>query len=264
MLSRCPMSDLLVLFWLKCRSVFNSLTSRHRPPKDLPEELAAEFTLDGTVPVLRSYFNDVRTRPLRWTTRSFWWNPDKVKHRVERYYKKTDRYLYDALERYSLSDKEIVVVGSEMPWYECILTCFGAKTTTIEYRQIRCHIPGLKVLTPDEYHKNPTYFDMAVSISSIEHDGLGRYGDPIDPNGDLRAMRELKDLLKPGGLLLLAVPIGPDAVVWNAHRIYGRKRFPMLIQEWELVDSFGFEEELFDGELGKYDNQPVFVLRPRS
>ncbi len=32
-------------------------------------------------------------------------------------------------------------------------------------------------------------FDMALSISSFDHDGLGRYGDPLDPVGDLKAMR---------------------------------------------------------------------------
>jgi hypothetical protein len=104
---------------------------------------------------------------------------------------------------------------------------------------------------------------MAVSISSIEHDGLGRYGDPINPNGDLRAMREFKEMLKPGGLLLLAVPVGQDAVVWNAHRIFGRKRLPLLMDGWELIDSFGFSEKLFDAKLGE-DVQPVFVLRSKD
>ena len=248
----------LLLAW---RSLINSLTSGRRPPRAMPPSLAGQFTLDGTVPVLQWYLNGIRSRPLRWTPRSFWWKPRKVRLRAERYYGKTDRHLYDALERYPVTGKRVVVVGSERPWYECILTCHGAAVTTIEYRRIRCEIPGLKVLPPEEYAKAPTRFDVAVSISSIEHDGLGRYGDPIDPNGDLRAMAEFKDLLKPGGLLLLAVPVGADAVVWNAHRIYGRKRLPLLLEGWEVVESFGFREELFDGKLGDCGVQPVFVLR---
>jgi hypothetical protein len=40
------------------------------------------------------------------------------------------------------------------------------------------------------------------------------------------------------------VPLGLDKVVFNAHRIYGRVRLPLLINGWNLVDSFGFEEKL--------------------
>ena len=41
-------------------------------------------------------------------------------------------------------------------------------------------------------------FDVVLSISSFEHDGLGRYGDPLNPDGDLAAMRSTRRLLKPG------------------------------------------------------------------
>ena len=114
-------------------------------------------------------------------------------------------------------------------------------------------------------------FDFALSISSFEHDGLGRYGDPIDPEGDFKAMKNVKDnILKKGGKLFLSIPIGFDKTVWNLHRIYGEKRFPILIKEFKLIDSAGFSDELFQrsdayGKLsGKQDSekpfQPIFVL----
>ena len=37
-------------------------------------------------------------------------------------------------------------------------------------------------------------FDVALSISSFDHDGLGRYGDPLEPDNDLRAMRVATDM----------------------------------------------------------------------
>ena len=46
-------------------------------------------------------------------------------------------------------------------------------------------------------------FDLTVSYSGIEHDGLGRYGDPINPEGDISAMREMWLLTRPGGILLV-------------------------------------------------------------
>ncbi len=50
--------------------------------------------------------------------------------------------------------------------------------------------------------------DRALSLSSFDHDGLGRYGDPINPIGDLVAMETVKQDLRSDGLLFLTVPIG--------------------------------------------------------
>ena len=73
----------------------------------------------------------------------------------------------------------------------------------------------------------------------------------------------MKRLLRPGGLLFLAVPVGLDALAWNAHRIYGRKRLPLLLDGWRTVATYGFEEKMLDeGPLGRFDRQPTFVLTP--
>ena len=45
-------------------------------------------------------------------------------------------------------------------------------------------------------------------VHSFDHDGLGRYGDPLNPAGDLVAMETVKRVLKDEGLLFLTVPIG--------------------------------------------------------
>lgn len=255
-------TDFLVLSFLRSRSGLNSLLNpSRRPPVEIPEGLLDQFTMKGEVPILRMYLNDTTSKPLKWTTDSRWWNPERVLHKGQSYYKETDLFLYSALEKYPISDKEVVILGSEMPWYECICTTFSAKVTTIEYRPVDCHIPGLTVMTPAEFEANPREFDVAVSISSVEHDGLGRYGDPIDPEGDFKAMEKIRGVLKPGGLLFLSIPVGSDALVWNCHRIYGRKRLPKLIEDWEIVETFGFSEALYDAELGEWEPQPVFVLR---
>jgi hypothetical protein len=54
----------------------------------------------------------------------------------------------------------------------------------------------------------------------VEHVGLGSYGDSLDPNGDLKAMSELKRVLSINGNLLFVVPVGKPRVMFNAHRIY--------------------------------------------
>jgi SAM-dependent methyltransferase len=66
-------------------------------------------------------------------------------------------------------------------------------------------------------------------MHTIEHIGLGRYGDPIDPEGDIKAIKELIRVLQPGGSLLFVTPIGNNATIeFNAHRIYT----PNLIKEY--------------------------------
>lgn len=114
-------------------------------------------------------------------------------------------------------------------------------------------------LQDDHYH----FADCALSLSSFDHDGLGRYGDPIDPDADLNAMSAVQDVLKPDGVLFLTVPIGPDVVVWNLHRRYGRLRLPRLLRGWEEVERVGWREELLDQD-SPYTHayEPVFVLKP--
>lgn len=221
------------------------------------------FTMNGAVPVQQWYVNDVKSGGLVWTTRSPWWDPVKVKKRGVSYYGMTDTSLYEAFGDHPIEGREVVIIGSEFPWYECIATAFGASVTTIEYRTVKCHIPGLRVLTPEAFSREPRLFDAVISISSIEHDGLGRYGDPLNPDGDLRAMEQFRQVLKPGGKLYLAVPVGPDVLVWNAHRIYGATRLPRLLSGWKEVASYGFDREtLTRARVGDYRHQPVFVLEP--
>jgi len=57
-------------------------------------------------------------------------------------------------------------------------------------------------------------------MHAVEHVGLGRYGDPLDPDGDVRAMAELQRVVAPGGSLLFVVPVGRPKIMFNAHRIY--------------------------------------------
>lgn len=254
------MNTLIIRGYLRIRSICNTLRGAPPPPRQMPIDLVSAYTMNGQIATLHWYLNDVCSTPLKWTTSHRGWNPRRVQAGGTMYYGQTDHFLYQALQKHSLVSKEALVVGSESPWYECILHQHGARVSTIEYRKIECNIPGLEVQTPEQFAKQPRKFDVVVSISSIEHDGLGRYGDPLDPDGDLKAMHNFRDLLKPDGLLLLAVPLGPDALVWNAHRIYGPLRFPKLIEGWQLIDSFGGQN--FRQPLGRWDYQPVLVLKP--
>ena len=81
----------------------------------------------------------------------------------------------------------------------------------------------------------------------IEHIGLGRYGDPLDPNGDLKAMSELKRVLGPGGSLLFVVPVGEPKVVFNAHRVYAYAQIVGVFADLQLKQFALITENLQDG-----------------
>ena len=63
--------------------------------------------------------------------------------------------------------------------------------------------------------------DSQSCLHALEHFGLGRYGDPIDPKGHLRGFRSLIELLRPAATFYLSFPIGRPAVEFNAHRVFG-------------------------------------------
>lgn len=234
------------------------------PPKwhELYQEKQLEYLLGGKIKQEDWYIDGTAGVKKEWTKEGFDVLQKKAHNRETHYYGETDKWLYEALELCPISGINVAVMGSTEPWYETIVLEFGGKPTTIEYNPPGYKNPGIEEISVQDYWKNPRQFDIAISISSFEHDGLGRYGDPLNPSGDLRAMAEMKKILKKDGILILAVPVGADKLVWNAHRIYGSIRFPMLINGWKLEGCVGMDESLMSRDTGNSGiYQPVVVLR---
>ena len=81
-------------------------------------------------------------------------------------------------------------------------------------------------------------------MHTVEHIGLGRYGDPLNTDGDLEAISELKRVLAKDGSLLFVVPVGEPKIEFNAHRIYSYEQiisyFPDLsLKEFSLITDAG-------------------------
>jgi SAM-dependent methyltransferase len=74
------------------------------------------------------------------------------------------------------------------------------------------------------------------SMHVIEHIGLGRYGDPIDPDGDVKAVNELCRVIAPDGSLLFVVPVGRERIRFNAHRIYSYEMVLRMFESLELKE----------------------------
>lgn len=238
---------------------------RAKPPERIPEQWRDAFTLNGQIPVLEWYLDDSYSdgNPKFYSQDEINDGIEKVKQGEPGYYGDTDTWLYQALKTYPIKGKSVAIIGSANPWYESVVLAFGGHPVTIEYNKIITDDPRLHLMTVEEYEQNPIRFDVVLSISSTEHDGLGRYGDPVNPNGDLEFMTKVRtQMLKQGGTLILAVPFGQDCLVWNAHRIYGSRRFSLLISGWDIQEAFGFHPQAFNFRLGHQGYQPVFVLKP--
>ena len=176
----------------------------------------------------------------------------------------------DALAAHPVAGQRGVVIGSQAPWLEATLLAAGAASlTTIEYTPTTCvgeaaPNPAAAVATAavatapsTSYCERITImspataataylegelppFDFAVSYSSIEHDGLGRYGDPVNPSGDLETIQRVWCLMKPGAIFMLGFPVdwASDRVVFNAHRVYGPLRLALATANFEVTPQY--------------------------
>lgn len=88
--------------------------------------------------------------------------------------------------------------------------------------------------------------DSVSCLHAIEHFGLGRYGDPLNPDGHLIGFKNLLKMLTPGGTLYISFPIGhSDQIHFNAHRVFR----PDSILNWEAeagieLASFSFVDDV--------------------
>jgi SAM-dependent methyltransferase len=96
--------------------------------------------------------------------------------------------------------------------------------------------------------------ESVSSLCVVEHIGLGRYGDPLDPEGTIKAIRELCRVLAPTGHLYLSLPVGDqNLVAFNAARVLSLKQFHELIQPLRLVE----EKYIIEGRLqNQYEARP--------
>ena len=136
-----------------------------------------------------------------------------------------------------------MVIGTILPWIEAILLNLGAsKITVLEYAEVKNTHPKLNPITPEKLRQeilkgNVPEFDAMVTHSSLEHSGLGRYGDALNPWGDLITIAQAWCLMKPGSRAFVGVPGGLDAINFNAGRAYGKIMFSHLFANWDQIYS---------------------------
>ncbi|XP_062613056.1 uncharacterized protein LOC134274836 isoform X2 [Saccostrea cucullata] len=217
-------------------------------PKKIPERLLKDFTMNFRLPVSDYYFNmpyfDGKSRTPVWTKAS-------VEQMVSLARRGALGGNYGSSETNALRDGmrnapgikggRVLVIGSENPWVEaCVLESGAKEVVTLEYGEIKSLHPQIKTYIPREFRMaflNNTLgeFDAVVTFSSVEHSGLGRYGDGINPWGDIIAIARAWCVTKKGGSLTIGVMYDneKDYIRYNAGRWYGKIRYPYLATNWK-------------------------------
>lgn len=124
------------------------------------------------------------------------------------------------------SPSKHVDVGSRIDGFVAHVASFR-EIEVIDVRPVTSLIPGIKFVEADlmQPHTMPGmkqsgYCDSLSCLHAIEHFGLGRYGDPLDPQGYERGIRNMAKFVQAGGIFYLSTPIGSERVEFNANRVF--------------------------------------------
>ena len=132
-------------------------------------------------------------------------------------------------------------VGSSVQGFVAHVASFR-EIEVMDIRPLTTSIPQIRFVRHDLMLPPPEQlrgaFDSVSCLHALEHFGLGRYGDPVDPDGWRKGLAHLVDLVAPGGILYLSVPIGPQRVEFNSHRVFGIGTAPDEIQNRTTLSDF--------------------------
>jgi hypothetical protein len=239
------------------------------PYEEIPSELSNDYTMNGKIPIIKWYINgknDLNNQ--RWTKEYLDiylenFRSEKIKkcEHGEEPYPGAALWILKAVEKYNINNKKVAVIGSLTPWIESILLNMNNIVTTVEYNVPSVEYKNLNAISYWDFQKTSNVYDCIITYSSIEHSGLGRYGDPLDPDGDIKSMGDIHKNLISNGILIWGAPAGHDAIVWNAHRIYGNIRMPLLFHgfnELEWIDVN--KNDILNQTLRNNSINPVIVL----
>jgi len=144
---------------------------------------------------------------------------------------------------YQAGPQRHVDVGSRFDGFIAHVASFR-EIEVIDIRPIRAVIPGVRFRQVDmmsaDIHMDD-YCDSLSCLHALEHFGLGRYGDPLDPDGHVKGLRNLVRLLKLNGRLYLSTPVGIERTEFNANRVFCPERLVDLAEEMGLrLDGLGW------------------------
>lgn len=150
-------------------------------------------------------------------------------------------------------------IGSRLDGFIAHLLAAGIDVTMIDVREFPTEIEQLHTIVDDATSLHQISDESIESMSalcSLEHFGLGRYGDPINPESCFQCFDNIQRKLKKGGRLYVAVPVGKERVEFNAHRVFSARTIVECFSSLRLEEfSCTAQGEIeYNVDLRKYDN----------
>ena len=143
-----------------------------------------------------------------------------------------------------------VDVGSRVDGFVAHVAAFRP-IEVLDIRPLNSQIPNISFLQGDLMRPlSPALVESTDSLSclhALEHFGLGRYGDPVDHDGYLKGFANLASMVRRGGRMYLSVPIGPQRIEFNAHRVFAVQTLLDLVKPLFVVERFSYVDD--DGDL---------------
>ena len=157
--------------------------------------------------------------------------------------------LFVAQRVFAAKPRRHIDIGSRVDGFVAhVATC--REIEVIDVRPNRSSAKGIVFHSADILDPAFDWRQVADSVSclhALEHFGLGRYADRIDPDGHIKGFQKLAALLEPGGTLYLSVPVGPERIEFNAHRVFPITAISALLNsDFDLIDFALVDDE---GEL---------------
>lgn len=156
--------------------------------------------------------------------------------------------LLVAQKIYAKNPIKHVDVGSRIDGFVAHIASFR-QLEVFDMRPLQSPHPNIVFVQADfmgDCERLAHYCDSLSCLHALEHFGLGRYGDVVDYEGHLKGFRNLARLLKVGGTFYFSVPIGPQRVEFNAHRVFDLRYLLRLFEKQFRVDTFSYVDDAGD------------------
>lgn len=145
-------------------------------------------------------------------------------------------------------------IGSRVDGFIGHLISAGQRVCLLDVRPLNVELPDVEFRQCDATELDGIEDNSLKSLSalcSLEYFGLGRYGDPIDPEACFRCFTAIERKLSPGGTAYISVPVGGEHVEFNAHRIFAPSTVISYFPSCDLL-----EFSITDGASIKYNVPP--------
>jgi len=145
--------------------------------------------------------------------------------------------LWAARRIHAARPRSHVDIGSRVDGFVAHVLTF-MPVTVLDIRPLESDVRGLTFVQGDVCRLCAFASDSVESLSclhAVEHIGLGRYGDPIAPDGWLAGLRECSRVLAPGGRFYLGTPVGRERLHFNSGRVFSPVTIIAALQALHLV-----------------------------